>query len=39
MAIIGAMAALQIVRRGHEGWKIRRPNLGSALHSQHIEND
>jgi len=37
--VIALMATLQIARTGHEGGKIRRPDLGSAAPSQHIDND
>lgn len=37
--VIATMAALQVARTGHEGGKIRRPDLGAPAASQHIDND
>ena len=37
--VIALISAIQIALTGHEGGKIRRPDLGSAVPSQHIDND
>lgn len=37
--VIALLAMIQIARTGHEGGKIRRPDLGSAAPAQQIDND
>lgn len=38
-AVIAVLAMIQIARTGHEGGKIRRPDLGSPIPAQQIDND